>query len=134
MKVSLENWQSDFNYENTSLIKNVKIDTDNTNINIYLNPLHNCQIYSIGSFELLLGSEDTLDLNEYDYTIEHTRDIISQIHKITGKTQILIDVYDDHEERVDLIFKDNSDIIFKQPYVNATGSDMIMYLIRPRTL
>lgn len=87
----------------------------------YDNPTHNCQVFSVGSFDCLLN------------TLKDEQ-ITKLIHELAedhiDKYIMLIDVSSYHEKRVDELYKYS--VITKTPYVSTNDSDMILYLIKIR--
>ncbi len=113
----------------TPLIRSILVDDKDIFALVYTGPTHNCQIYSIGSFECVLGVDDPDDEDpKYNFSVEQVREILKYTSNQIEKWQLLIDVYDIHNDRIEEIFNKN-DIIFKQPYTNRTKSEMIMYMV-----
>lgn len=88
----------------------------NGNVIITKSPLMNCQTYSIGGMCSLLDCNDNIE-------------ILKDIQNLIKKSQLLIDINQIYEDKLNKIFK-KEDFIFKTEYVNSTGSKMIMCLIK----
>lgn len=91
-------------------------------------PTGNCQILSIGYFLSLLNNFTDQDIRDFFFKRDEAK--LSDFTKMCGfwKPNILIDVPADDLSTVETIFKDRI-ILFKTPYKNTTGNNMIMILI-----
>lgn len=83
-------------------------------------PHGNCQTASIIYFNEILTLPD-----------KDVRTIIEYIWEeaLEGKRQILVDVEEYYQSKIQSIFKD-CDIVFENPYISSNDSEMIMYLIK----
>src|SRR5882757_11158315 len=91
-------------------------------IQVYESPFHNCQIYTIGSFEQLVFGFTTRD---------YLKKALEQIQYTVGKSRLVIDVQNDTQlhEAIEKIFTSDY-IVFRQDYINNTGSEMTMYMLK----
>lgn len=85
------------------------------------NPLLNCQTYTIGGIDTILAK---------DNPIEYLR----AAQKTIRKNQILFDISAQWMPRFEKIFDDPTEYIIKYPYVNSTGSNMVMCLVKAHRL
>lgn len=90
--------------------------------NLNKEPFYNCQICTIGAFANIL-----------DYNLEDQKDSLAEIYKYINKTELLIDIKRGYESKVTSLFNPD-EIIFKQQYINNTGSEMTMYLLQFRRM
>jgi len=92
---------------------------------VHSNPFSNCQISCYGAFCNLISNTNSL---------KERQDILQEIHnKALGKSELIIDVTSSYAKQVEDLFKPE-EIIFKQPYVNNTKSEMIIYLLQITTM
>lgn len=90
----------------------------------------NCQICAIGFLNNLILSPLRPSDEEEAIVFEDT--IISKL-KLYSKRQVIIDIEEEYEEDLVKILKRNSDNyheMFRQPYQNGTGTDMIMIMFK----
>lgn len=84
-------------------------------------PFGNCQICIIGAFNNLLTNLRTL---------EERQDALITIYKERAqKSELMIDVKSGFAKEIEELFLPK-EIIFKTPYINNTGSSMIVYLLQ----
>lgn len=102
-------------------IYEVQVGDYKTGVIAYESPFHNCQIYTIGSFDTILTGV---------YTKHRVKEVLEAIQYSMDKSRLVIDITnaDDYTSVVEEIFKDN--IVFKQEYENNTSSEMVMYMLK----
>lgn len=102
-------------------IYEVQIGDYKTGIIAYESPFHNCQIYTIGSFDAILTGQ---------YTKHRVKEVLETIQYSMDKSRLVIDITNNssYTSVVEDIFKDA--IVFKQEYQNNTSSEMVMYMLK----
>jgi len=87
------------------------------------NPFENCQIFSIKPFQSILLKTIT------DFQLKNVIKTCIKTCYI-NKKMLMIDVNETYSEQIERVFKVHS----KTPYVNFTGSNMIIYLLNLKNL
>ena len=84
----------------------------------FISPFNNCQVYTIGCVDSILHDSRSDD---------KILSIFKAIQEKVNKTRLLIDVRDGYMDVLNRIF--NGYFIFKTPYENASGNNMVMCMI-----
>lgn len=91
---------------------------------IFAGPTWNCQIQTIGGMNSILENYSTQQAIEI---LAHTW------NNFKRKTELLVDIPEKDCNSLELIFGP-TDILFKSPYINNTGTPMCMYLLQIKTV
>ena len=83
------------------------------------NPTGNCQLFSVKYFN------DALRMSDSD---EMMKNIIRDFKALASKPQMLVDVDQSYEGRLDKLFRPEQFLV-KSKYTNGTGSNMMICVI-----
>lgn len=85
-------------------------------------PTYNCQLFSIGGFDNIIGYYKTKTIS--------AKEIFQHILNVTSKSIVLLDINEEHVKDTLEIFKEADSIILNYPYKSSNGSNMVILMIQ----